>query len=70
MKTPPRRGPITAEIPYEAPMIPRYAGRFSGGARKATRIKAPEATPAAPRPAMARPTISEVLFGETAEEQG
>lgn len=57
---------MTAEIPYEAPIMPRYAGRFSGGARKATRMKAPEKTPAAPSPAMARPTIKAVLFGATA----
>ena len=67
MNTPPSRGPMTAETPYEAPMIPRYAGRFSGGARKATSINAPDATPAAPKPAMARPIIKVVLFGATAK---
>lgn len=51
-------------------MIPKYAGRFSGGARKATRMNAPEATPAAPRPAMARPTIKAVLFGARARVRG
>lgn len=49
--------------------MPRYAGRFSGGARNATKMNAPEATPAAPRPAMARPTIKVVLFGATARRK-
>lgn len=34
---------------------------------KAIRMKAPDATPAAPKPAIARPMIKVVLFGETAE---
>lgn len=34
---------------------------------KATRMKAPDATPAAPNPAIARPTIRAVLFGATAQ---
>jgi hypothetical protein len=33
---------------------------------KATKMKAPDATPAAPNPAMARPMIKAVLFGATA----
>lgn len=46
-------------------MIPKYAGRLLGGAIKATRMNAPEATPAAPTPAMARPMIKAVLVGAT-----
>jgi hypothetical protein len=34
---------------------------------KATRMKAPEPTPAAPKPAMERPMIKAVLVGATAE---
>lgn len=47
-------------------MRPKYAGLCAGGAIKATRVNAPEATPAAPKPAIARPTMSAVLFGATA----
>ena len=34
---------------------------------KATRMNAPDATPAAPKPAMARPIIKDMLLGETAD---
>jgi hypothetical protein len=47
-------------------MIPKYAGRLFGGAMKATRMNAPDPTPAAPKPAMARPMIKAVLVGATA----
>lgn len=55
-------GPTTAPTPYEAPIIPVNIGLFLGSAIKKIIVYAPDMTPAAPRPAMARPTISVVEF--------
>jgi hypothetical protein len=56
---------MTAAMPYEAPIIPVYVALFLGSAAKAIIVYAPDPTPAAPRPAMARPTIKAVEFGAT-----
>ena len=55
-------GPMTAATPYEAPIMPVNVGLFLGSAIKKIIVYAPDVTPAAPRPAMARPTISVVEF--------
>lgn len=52
-------------MPYMAPMIPVYIGRFTNGTEYATMISAPENTPAEPRPATARPQINAIEFGAT-----
>ena len=62
VKTPPRRGPMTLATPKVAPISPVYAGRLAGGAEKAMMVYAPDAIPAPPRPAIARPTIRVVLL--------
>src|SRR5690242_3548821 len=63
---PPMSGPATAAMPYVMPMIPVYVARFAGSAEKAEIVYTPGATPEAPRPAMARPTITVVEFWATA----
>ena len=46
-------------------MIPVNIGLFFGEAEKAMMVYAPEPIPAAPNPAIARPTMSALLLGET-----
>ena len=67
MKTPPKRGPITEARPKTAPMRPVKAGRLAGGTENAMMVYAPEAIPAPPAPAMARPTMRVVLLFATAQ---
>lgn len=62
VKTPPSSGPTTEAVPKTAPMRPVKAGRFAGSTEKAMMVYAPDAIPAPPAPAMARPTIKVVLF--------
>ena len=66
VKTPPSKGPITDAIPKVAPMTPVNAGRRAGGAEKAMIVYVPEAMPAPPAPATARPTMSVVELLATA----
>jgi hypothetical protein len=47
------------------PITPVNIGRLFGPAEKAMIVYTPEPMPAAPRPAMARPTMSTVLLGAT-----
>ena len=65
MKAPPINGPTTLAIPYDAPMIPVNIGRLRGGAEYAMRVYAPVPMPAAPTPAMARPTMRVSELGAT-----
>jgi len=59
------RGPATLAMPYIPPISPMKIGRFSRGT-VLERIKiAPVNTPAAPSPAIARPTIKAVDVGAT-----
>ena len=46
-------------------MMPVNIGLLRGGAEYAMRVYAPEPIPAAPTPAMARPTIRASEFGAT-----
>lgn len=59
-------GPATAAIPYDNPMKPVYVALFSGAAMKAGIVYTPGATPEAPKPAIARPTITVVELRATA----
>lgn len=56
---------MTAAMPYEAPTTPVRAGRLAGLALKPMMVYAPEPMPAAPTPAMARPTMRATLVGAT-----
>lgn len=67
-KTPPRSGPMTLATPYDAPRIPVKAALICGLAENAMIVYEPEAIPAPPRPAIARPTMRAVLFGATPAE--
>lgn len=55
--------PATLATAKVAPMAPNSAGTRSGAALMATMMYAPEAIPAPPAPAIARPTIKAVLVG-------
>jgi hypothetical protein len=66
VKTPPNRGPTTDATAYTAPSIPVKAAACDGFALKAMIVYAPEAMPAPPAPAIARPTIKVVEFLATA----
>lgn len=57
---------MTLATPYAAPMIPVNAGLWLGLASNAMIVYAPEAMPAPPAPEIALPTMSDVLFFETA----
>lgn len=61
----PNNGPTTEAMPYIPPMSPVKVGRLAKGTDVAMMRYAPEKMPAEPRPAMARPMISAVLFGAT-----
>ncbi len=54
---------MTLAMPYAAPISPVKAALCDGLAAKAMIVYAPDAIPAPPSPAMARPTINAVLFG-------
>lgn len=56
---------MTEAIPYAAPMRPVNAARLEGRAENAMMVYAPDAIPAPPSPAMARPTMSAVELGAT-----
>jgi hypothetical protein len=58
---------MTEATPKVAPMTPVKAGRRAGGAEKAMMVYEPEAIPAPPMPAMARPTINVVELFATAQ---
>ena len=65
VNTPPRSGPATLAIPHIPPMAPINVGRLWSGTTCARIIKAPENKPAAPDPAIARPTMRPILDGVT-----
>lgn len=65
VNAPPMSGPVTAARPYVAPITPVKVALFLGSAAKAIIVYAPDPTPAAPTPAMARPTIRTGEFGAT-----
>jgi hypothetical protein len=52
-------------MPYERPISPVKMGLFFGGAQKATRVNEPVFRPAAPSPAIARPTMRATDEGAT-----
>lgn len=58
---------MTAAMAYMAPTIPRYWGRFVGGAAKPTMLNRLTVTPEPPTPWIARPTINVVGFFATAQ---
>jgi hypothetical protein len=63
VKTPPSSGPATLAIPHIPPMAPKKVGLLWSGTMCARIIKAPENKPAAPTPAIARPTMRPILDG-------
>ncbi|TGO81203.1 hypothetical protein BPOR_1278g00020 [Botrytis porri] len=56
-KAAPRNGQMIAANPNAAHMIPKYAARWASGITLVVINTLPEKTPAAPSPAIARPTI-------------
>lgn len=54
--TPPSSGPMIDASPYEAPRTPMRAAAYLGFEDTATMMYDPLTTPAAPKPAIARPT--------------
>ena len=58
VRTPPRIGPITEEIPNMLDNMAIYIARFLNGTANPMIVIPPENKPEAPAPAMARPTIS------------
>jgi hypothetical protein len=65
VNTPPSNGPATDAIPHMPPRAPMKVGLLCSGTTCARMIRAPENMPAAPIPAIARPTISPILDGVT-----
>ena len=65
VNTPPSKGPATDAIPHIPPIAPIKVGLLCSGTTCARMIRAPENKPAAPTPAMARPTMSPMLDGVT-----
>ena len=64
MKAPPNSGPATEAMPYIAPRRAPYFARLTRGTEHAMMMKLPAKIPAEPIPAMARPTIRAVEFGD------
>ena len=60
-------GPATLAIPNMDPIKPVYMGRLTSGTLWLMIRIEPENSPAAPRPAMARPQISPTEVGVTAQ---
>lgn len=67
MNAPPMSGPHTDAIPYILPKNAPYFALFTSGTEHAIMMKLPENIPADPRPAIARPMIKAVEFGEIAQ---
>lgn len=65
MNTPPNSGPATLAIPHMPPIAPMKVGLLCSGTTCARIINAPENKPAAPKPAIARPTMRPMLEGVT-----
>ena len=63
VKTPPSNGPATLAIPHIPPIAPMKVGLLCSGTVCARIISAPENKPAAPTPAIARPTMRPMLEG-------
>lgn len=69
VKTPPRSGPMTEDIPKTAPKSPVYKGRLCKGTVMVIIIMTPENTPADPRPAIALPMMKILEDGAAAHSR-
>jgi hypothetical protein len=67
VKLPPTNGPAIAEIPSDINLRPLKDARFSSGHEAASTSTDPDIMPAAPHPAIARPTISATDVGDVAQ---
>lgn len=67
VNAPPTKGPATAEIPSIININPLKDALLSRGQEAARTRTEPVMIPAAPHPAMARPTMSELEFGAVAQ---
>ena len=65
--TPPISGPATAPTPYRPSIIASSIARFSKAAQYDVITVDPLNKPAAPKPAIALPTVSMIEFGATAQ---
>lgn len=61
VKVPPRKGPRTEATPKARPKKEMNNGRFGSGMRGITDMMDPQVMPAAPMPAIARPTMTVML---------
>lgn len=61
VKVPPRKGPRTDDTPKARPKKDVKTGRLRSGTSGMMIMIAPQLIPAAPMPAMARPTMTGVL---------